>query len=486
MNKPAISLMLLAGCAAVLLSCDDGDSVYSGGEIETGEIETGEQAVEDSLEQVEVENGGEPLKSGSMVDPRDGKTYRTVLVASQLWMAENLDFYDTLWGVNGAAESSDDVLAPTSESFLSGSDRAYDVSAKGSRDSGQSDEAPGASYTYDEAMDFTVFSDTAFNGGICPPGWHLPTMGEFDALREYVTSGCDSTCSSLGIDALSRAESYWAASETVFAGKPDLRFVRCLQGANTDSVADYAAYIDRVEEWAAAKHRADSVNEFILNGAKNYFNKDLEYGYFTDERDGNVYGYIKIGNHTWMAENLRFRPVGWYLCDTYVNCSRNDSIYYYKAGIDYYVEQKDSACPAGWHLPSDEEWTDLRAASPNAGDFLAVDGLWVDEVNPTNSTGFSAVTTSQDRYGGQYSLRSNRAGFWLSDSYTGVIVKIDTTYTHDSLDVADSVVFDTTKEVLHYDFAYDYEISDGDFVQTRVYDYNRRFYTKSIRCVKDE
>ena len=37
-------------------------------------------------------------------------------------------------------------------------------------------------------------------------------------------------------------------------------------------------------------------------------NNDIEFGTYTDLRDGNVYKTVTIGEQVWMAENLRYLP----------------------------------------------------------------------------------------------------------------------------------------------------------------------------------
>jgi hypothetical protein len=67
----------------------------------------------------------------------------------------------------------------------------------------------------------------------------------------------------------------------------------------------------------------------------------------------NNYAVVTIGDQTWMAENLNYETSdSWGFFNNGSNCDVYGRLYTWDAAM--------SACPSGWHLPSDNEWKTLE------------------------------------------------------------------------------------------------------------------------------
>ena len=103
------------------------------------------------------------------------------------------------------------------------------------------------------------------------------------------------------------------------------------------------------------------------------YQKNENHLYFTDDRDGKKYKYVKIGKQTWMAENLnttKYRngdPIPnvtdyreWNSLTTGAYCNYNNANTSYGKLYNWYtVKDKRNIAPVGWHVPTDDEWQTL-------------------------------------------------------------------------------------------------------------------------------
>jgi len=100
---------------------------------------------------------------------------------------------------------------------------------------------------------------------------------------------------------------------------------------------------------AAKKREADLLAQLEAAKANTIIRSPSAPTTFTDPRDGKVYRTVKIGNQVWMAENLNYDAPG-------SKCYNNNPANAEKYGRLYDWETAKKVCPAGWHLPSNDEW----------------------------------------------------------------------------------------------------------------------------------
>jgi uncharacterized protein (TIGR02145 family) len=95
-----------------------------------------------------------------ILDARDNKTYKTVLIGEQCWMAENMNIGTR---IPGSQDMSDD-----------GSIEKYCYD-----DNESNCDEYGALYQWNEMMQYATKEAV----GICPEGWHLPALEEWETLE---------------------------------------------------------------------------------------------------------------------------------------------------------------------------------------------------------------------------------------------------------------------------------------------------------------
>jgi uncharacterized protein (TIGR02145 family) len=140
-------------------------------------------------------------------------------------------------------------------------------------------------------------------------------------------------------------------------------------------------------------------------------------GTLKDPRDGQIYKTVKIGDQWWMAQNLNYKT-----SDSF--CYLLDSSFSKTYGRLYVYDDAKNACPAGWHLPDDAEWTklsDYLGGSGIAGGKMKATntGLWnYFDISDSNSSGFSALPGGCHSTDWEFGLMKFLGFWWTSTAYT--------------------------------------------------------------------
>ena len=118
---------------------------------------------------------------GSFVDVRDGTNYYTINIGEQIWMAENLKYEGDIplmaYDNNSNQTTSDEIAYRYYPGYPNANEANVPIY--------------GYLYNWPAAMNGASSSNENPSGvqGICPNGWHLPSMAEWYQLRDYIGTG---------------------------------------------------------------------------------------------------------------------------------------------------------------------------------------------------------------------------------------------------------------------------------------------------------
>jgi uncharacterized protein (TIGR02145 family) len=167
---------------------------------------------------------------------------------------------------------------------------------------------------------------------------------------------------------------------------------------------------------------------------------------------GNVYPVVQIGNQCWTAKNLNtdFYDNGemvplitdnsaWQALGSgqtgawsYYNNDPLSEVFYGKLYNFYAVTDPRGLCPAGWHVPTDDDYTlltDFLGGLLDAGGKMKTTGttglgggLWVTpNAGATNESGFSAVPGGYRSSAGQFYSIGTFGSLWTSTATDALV-----------------------------------------------------------------
>ena len=251
---------------------DDNDSVEESGSSEaksssssvTPKSSSSETSVSSSS--VTITDGSKyDADNNTLTDSRDGKTYKTVTIGTQTWMAENLNY--AYIGVPYKLTYKDTSYTSDSTSWCYGDNPANCTKY-------------GRLYTWAAAMDSvgtwstnskgcgygTTCSPTYPVRGICPEGWHLPTKAEFETL--FTAVGGQSTAGKV-----IKSTSGWKGS----GNGTDAFAFSALPADSRDSLGNYYLEGSYAYFWSSTEDYSNFAYNMFLYCDHDYAYLDVNY-----------------------------------------------------------------------------------------------------------------------------------------------------------------------------------------------------------------
>ncbi len=201
-----------------------------------------------------------------MTDERDGKTYKTVTIGTQTWMAENLNYayIGIPYNYSGYTFDSTSWCYGDNPANCTKYGRLYTWAAAMDSVGTWSTNSKGCGYG-------TTCSPTYPVRGICPEGWHLPTKAEFETL--FTAVGGSSTAGKM-----LKSTNGWNSS----GNGTDAYAFSALPAGRRNYDGDFNYEGDRAYFWSSTEGDSSGANGMCLD-------------YYSDSAGpGNYYKYYEF------------------------------------------------------------------------------------------------------------------------------------------------------------------------------------------------
>ena len=341
---------------------------------------------------------GSPCVGNATLTDFDGNVYNTVKIGNQCWMKENLR--TTHYADGSSISLGSDTSSSTPYRYYPNNDAAN---------------VPTYGYLYNwPAVMHGEASSNAFPSGVqgvCPNGWHVPSVAEWDQLINYVSGqsqyvcgnnneniakalassvewdSCSSEACSVGnIPANNNATGFTALPSGLYSTsyhQSHFPLGSCAFFQSTGSgCMNFSCY------------SAGVLSHLLFGRFEGLSVRCLRNEVFQDAQpcpgaatildyDGNSYNTVQIGDQCWMKENLRTThyadggsislgadssytlPYRYYPNNDSIMVPTYGYLYNWKAVMHNSSSSNTNPsgvqgiCPVGWHVPSDAEWTQL-------------------------------------------------------------------------------------------------------------------------------
>lgn len=424
---------------------------------------------------------------GELIDERDGQFYKTIKIGEQTWMAENLNFAYSLPTSNKDSSNTTSNKQTSKDKYgkLYRWSIAMDSAALFSKDGKECGKGVNCGSQPSKGV-----------RGVCPENWHIPNETDIKNIIDF---------SKESNDRLIWIEHYWFLTEnedSEFKTEMKLQYYSFWTSEQLDNNNAKGLYFKTNKTSTNSTPKAVA---YPVRCVKDDEKFHVEHGSMTDERDGQVYKTVKIGNQWWMAENLNYaytKPLFKFYYETtetidsasfcYNNepdsCAKYGRLYMWETNmgcasevieeifkIDCPIDENDYSktrgiCPEKWHIPSVNEWKSLQnVVNHFITDLKSTEG-WLDDGNGSDVFGFRILPTGYyiDYYEGfAFKDIGKKTCFWTLRQYT-------------------TALFDLGTPIDEYYYEDAYPICISSNTKDFSFEKEPKIYAYPVRCVKDE